>query len=200
MPLSRPSIAPLSLMSACTMIQSPVSLLPSMYTQEMGVSYLPSPAFTWLTILLLRRNLTANVTVLAPNMNPPSRPNFIVNLRTFSGSLSTNVFHDPTSPPTCIQLHVGNDLGPTDVVLDSLFEGAFQVSTKQASAYVTQGNASGTDPWGPGLQRTMNVDFNSTTRSYGWIGWGTWAPWSAYQNGEVLIDSSLADVTLSFLG
>lgn len=164
------------------------------------MSYLPSPGFTWLLKLLLHSNLTANITVLAPNKNPPSRPNFIANLRTFSGSLSANLFHDPTSPPTSIQLHVVNDLGPADVILDSLFEGAFQVATKQASAYVSQGNASVTDPWVPGLERTMNVDFNSTARSYGWIGWGSATPWSAYQDGEVLIDSSLADVTLSFLG
>ncbi|KAH0827548.1 hypothetical protein J3R83DRAFT_4269 [Lanmaoa asiatica] len=146
-------------------------------------------------------NLTASVTVLAPNKNPPLRPNFITNFRTFSGSLSTNLMHDPTSPPTAIQLHVVNDLGPVDVTLDNLFEGAFQVSTKQATASVTQGDASVTDPWVPGQERTMAVDFNSTTRSYGWIGWGNaGTPWSTYQQGEALIDSSLADVSLSFLG
>lgn len=172
-----------------------------MFTQEMGISYSPSAAFTWLLTLLLHSNLVANVTVLAPNKNPPLRPNFIANLRTFSGSLSTNLLHDPTSPPTVIQLHAFNDLGPADVTLDNLFEGAFQVTTKQASASVTQGNANGTDPWALGLQRTFEVDFNSTARSFGWIGWGTAEmPWSAYQQGEALIDTSLADVTLSFLG
>lgn len=109
--------------------------------------------------------------------------------------------HDPTSPPTAIQLHIVNDLGPVDVVLDSLYEGIFQVSTKQASASVTQGNASVPDPWVPGLGRTMVVDSNTTARSEGWIGWGDTGPsWDAYQQGEVLIDSSLADVALSFLG
>ncbi|KAF8558013.1 hypothetical protein OG21DRAFT_1406107 [Imleria badia] len=146
-------------------------------------------------------NLTANVTVLAPNKNPPLRPNFIANLRTFSGSLSTSFLHDPASAATAVQLHVFNDLGPADVTLDSLFEGVFQVSTKQAAASVTQGNASVTDPWVPGLQRTMEVDLNSTARIYGWIGWGNAeTPWNAYEQGEVLVDSSLAHVTLSFLG
>lgn len=134
-------------------------------------------------------------------MSPPLRPNFIANLRTFSGTLSTSVLHDPTSPPTVVQLHVVNDLGPADVILDSLFEGVFEVSTKQASASVTQGNASVPDPWAPGVERTMVVDSNSTARSFGWIGWGTaGTPWNGFQQGEVLVDSSLANVTLSFLG
>lgn len=154
-------------------------------------------------ILLLRSNLTANITVLAPNPNPSMQPNFIANLRTFSGSLTSNVIHDPASSPAIIQLHIVNDLGPADVVIDNLFEGAFQVSTKQASASasVRQGNASATDPKAPGSQRTMNVDFNSTARSYGWIGWGNEAtPWNVFQGGEALIETSLADVTLTFLG
>ncbi|KAG6378140.1 hypothetical protein JVT61DRAFT_13828 [Boletus reticuloceps] len=143
-------------------------------------------------------NLTVNVTILAPNKDPPLRPNFVANLRTFSGSLSTSFLHDPTSPPTAVQLHAFNDLGPSNVILDSLFEGIFQVSTKQAAATVTQGNASVTDPWVPGLPRTMVVGTNLTARSYGWIGWGNME--TPCQQGEVLVDSSLADVTLSFLG
>lgn len=154
-----------------------------------------------LLTLLLCSNLTANVNILAPNENPPPRPNFVANLRTFSGVLTTNFLHDPASPPAIVQLRAVNDLGPVDVTLDSLFEGIFQVSTKQATASITQGNASVTDPWVPGLARTMQTDLNSTERSYGWIGWGDeGALWNAYQLGEVLIDSSLADVTLSFLG
>jgi hypothetical protein len=183
------------------MIPSLSPRLPSMYTREMGVSYLPPPAFTQFLTLLLCSNLTANVTILSPNEDPPLRPNFIASLRTFSGSLSASFLHDPTSPPTALQLSVLNDLGPADVTLDSLFEGVFQVSTKQAAAFVTQGNASVTDPWVPGLERTIQIALNTTERSYGWIGWGNAGTlWNAYQQGNVLIDSSLAEVSLSFLG
>lgn len=150
--------------------------------------------------IIFASNLTANVTVLAPNKNPPLRPNFIASLRTFSGSLSTSFLHDPSSAPTAIQLNVFNDLGPADVTLDSLYEGVFQVSTKQATASVTQGNASVPDPWVPGVPRTMETDVNSTARLYGWIGWGNTGAPNAYEQGEVLVDSSLADVTVSFLG
>lgn len=146
-------------------------------------------------------NLTANVTILASNKNPPLRPNFIANLRTFSGSLSTNFLHDPNSSATAVKLQVSNDLGPTNVTLDSLFQGVFQVSTKQATVSVTQGTSSVTDPWVPGLPRTMLMEVNSTTRSNGWIGWGDMeTSCNAFQQGEVLVDTSLADATLLFLG
>lgn len=115
--------------------------------------------------------------------------------------MSTSFLHDPTSPPTALQLSVLNDLGPADVTLDSLFEGVFQVSTKQAAASVTRGTASGLDPWVPGQERTMEIALNTTQRTYGWIGWGNAGTlWNAYQQGNVVIDSSLADVSLSFLG
>jgi hypothetical protein len=145
-------------------------------------------------------NLTANVTMLARNKNPPMRPNFIANLRTFSGHLSTNFLHDPASSPTALQLHAFNDLGPSNVTLDNLFQGIFQVSTKQAFASVTQGSASVPDPSGSEGQRTMVTNLNSTERLYGWIGWGQESVWNGYQQGEVLVDTSLADVALTLLG
>lgn len=129
------------------------------------------------------------------------QPNFIASLRTFSGSLSASFLHDPASPATALQLRALNDLGSADVTLDQLFEGVFQVSTKQAFASVTLGNASVSDPWAPGQERKIETALNTTERSYGWIGWGdAGALWNAYQQGNVVIDSSLADVTLSFLG
>jgi len=128
------------------------------------------------------------------------RPNFIANLRTFSGHLSTNFLHDPASSPTALQLHAFNDLGPSNVTLDNLFQGIFQVSTKQAFASVTQGSASVPDPSGSEGQRTMVTNLNSTERLYGWIGWGQESVWNGYQQGEVLVDTSLADVALTLLG
>jgi len=100
-----------------------------------------------------------------------------------------------------MELSILNDLGPVDVTLDSLFEGLYQVSTKQAVTSVTQGSATMPDPWASGLGRTMVTYSNSSARSIGWIGWGD-VPmsWNGYQQGEILVDSSLADVTLSFLG
>ncbi|KIJ67959.1 hypothetical protein HYDPIDRAFT_83371 [Hydnomerulius pinastri MD-312] len=156
---------------------------------------------TFLSVNTGNSNLTANVIVLAPNKEPPNRPNFIANLRTFYGTLTASLVHDPTSPPTVIKVTAENDLGPSSLTLDQLFQGVFQASTKQASAKVSQGSANGTDPWGSGMERTWDLDFNSTARMYGWIGWGDKpAFWTDDQQGQVDVQTSLANVTLSFDG
>ncbi|KAG9316399.1 hypothetical protein JVU11DRAFT_2432 [Chiua virens] len=176
-------------------VMAPISANISLYND-------PSVPFpTTLDVHTGNSNLTVDVTVFAPNENPPSRPNFVANVRTFSGFLSTNVLHQPNTPQSVIQLHVINDLGPTDVVLDNLFQGLFQVTTKQGIASVSQGSASVPDPWVPNVSRAFDVDFNTTSRKYGWIGWGNpTPPWNGYLQGEAVIDTSLANVTLSFLG
>ncbi|KAL4074172.1 hypothetical protein J3A83DRAFT_4358002 [Scleroderma citrinum] len=159
-----------------------------------------SPYPTFLHLDTGNSNLTAMVTLIAPNTGPPTRPNFIADMRTFYGTLSTTVAHDPSSPPTAIKLHTENGVGPSNVVLDEKFQGVFQVTTKQAAAIVSQGNAMSIDPWNTGLQRNMVASVNSTARMDGWIGWGSPPSWDPEQEGEVIVDSSLADVTLFFRG
>ncbi|KIJ18945.1 hypothetical protein PAXINDRAFT_166859 [Paxillus involutus ATCC 200175] len=167
-----------------TLYNDPTSLFPTFLDMNTGNS-----------------NLTANITVLARNKAPPPRPNFIVILRTFYGSLTTRLVHDPSSPPTAIKLRAENDLGPASVTLDKLFEGLFQATTKQAAAVVNYGNANVVDPWGSGMGRSMDLDLNTTARVDGWIGWGDKpAFWSVEQQAQATVDTSLANVTLSFLG
>jgi hypothetical protein len=156
---------------------------------------------TFAAVTTGNNNLTVDITVLAPNPAPPPRLNFVINLRTFSGSLTTSLVHDPSSPSTSIQLRAENDLGPSSVTLDELFGGSFQVTTKQAAAATELGDASVLDPWGSGEARNMDVDLESIARIYGWIGWGDRTPyWSAGQQAQVMVDTSLANATLSFLG
>ncbi|KAF9244969.1 hypothetical protein BU15DRAFT_41643 [Melanogaster broomeanus] len=156
---------------------------------------------TFLDLTTGNSNLTSDITVLAPNEDPPQRNNFVINIRTFSGSLTTTLVHDPSSPPTSIKLRTENDLGPSSVTLDKLFEGLFQVTTKQSAAVVNLGDASVEDPWGSGTMRNLDVDFDSVARVYGWIGWGARPPyWSVDQLAQVMVDTSLANATLSFLG
>ncbi|KAH7888532.1 hypothetical protein F5I97DRAFT_1804018 [Phlebopus sp. FC_14] len=185
-------------------IQAPIHANITLYND-------PKSAFpTFLEMNTGDNNLMANITVLAPNKSPPSRPNFIADLRTFYGTLTTSLVHDPSSPATAIKLRAENDLGPSYVTLDQRFEGVFQASTKQAAANVDPGDLSlgGTDPWsataggnGDSGSRNWVVDFNSTSRVYGWIGWGQRPTyWTVDQQGEVVVDTSLANVTLSFGG
>ncbi|KAI6046043.1 hypothetical protein EDC04DRAFT_3015578 [Pisolithus marmoratus] len=146
-------------------------------------------------------NLTSMLTLFAPNKMQPLRPNFIANMRTFYGTLNSTVVHDPSSPPTSIKIRAENGLGPSSVTLDEKFQGIFQVTTKQARALVTQGDAQSTDPWMPNLQRNMLTSINSTARMDGWIGWGDQPQfWDVSQVGEVVVETSLADASLYFLG
>ncbi|KAF9222582.1 hypothetical protein BS17DRAFT_707982 [Gyrodon lividus] len=176
-------------------IMAPINANVSLYND-------PKSVFpTFLDMNTGNGNLTANVVVLAPNKEPPPRPNFVANLRTFLGSLTTSIVHHPSSPPTATKLRAENGLGPCNVTLDNLFEGLFQATTKQAVAVVQQGNANVTDPWGSGMGRQLDVEFNSTSRLNGWIGWGNRPEyWGVEQQAQVLVDTSLADVTLFFLG
>lgn len=139
------------------------------------------------------------VTLVAPGNGPAMRPNFIANMRTFYGTLSASLVHDPSSPPASIKLHAENGIGPSNVILDEKFQGIFQVTTKQAAAIVSQGDATSIDPWNPELQRNLVTAVNTTDRKEGWIGWGD-PPGYLEQTGEVVVDSSLADVTLYFRG
>lgn len=144
-------------------------------------------------------NLTAMVTLITPSNGPAMRPNFIADMRTFYGTLSTTLVHDPSSLPASIKLHAENGIGPSNVILDEKFQGVFQVTTKQAAAVVSQGDATSINPWNPELQRNLVTAVNTTDRKEGWIGWGN-SPGYLEQTGEVIVDSSLADVTLFFRG
>jgi hypothetical protein len=142
--------------------------------------------------------LTVNVTLNSPNKGPPLRPNFIANLRTFSGTVTADFVHDSSSPPTAIKLRVENDLGLSNVTLDEKYQGVFQASTKLGSVAVTRGTALSSDPWSQSLLRNFMLQYNSDVRSYGWIGWGSNFP--GEQQGEVVVETSIANCTLSFAG
>ncbi|KAG1734679.1 uncharacterized protein EDB91DRAFT_1146264 [Suillus paluster] len=146
-------------------------------------------------------NLTANVTLNSPNQNPPVRPNFIANLRTFSGQATASFVHDPTSPPTAIKLRLENDLGPATVTFDEKYQGVFQVNTKLGTVAVTQGATSSSDPWAVALVRNYALEYVSSTRAYGWIGWGPRSgSFLTEQQGEIVLETSIADCTLFFDG
>ncbi|KAI6121479.1 hypothetical protein F5141DRAFT_1186698 [Pisolithus sp. B1] len=156
---------------------------------------------TFLAIDTGNSNLTSMLTLSAPNEVQPQRPNFIASMRTFYGTLNSTIVHDPSSPPTSIKVHAENGVGPSSLTLDDKFQGIFQVTTKQARALVAKGNAQSMDPWAPDLQRDMVTAINSTARMEGWIGWGDQPQyWDLSQQGEVVVDTSLADASLYFLG
>jgi hypothetical protein len=146
-------------------------------------------------------NLTANVTLNAPNKNPLQRPNFIANMRTFYGHATASFVHDPTSPPTALNLRLENDLGPVNVSFDQYFQGYFQASTKLGVVSVIQGTASSSDPFDSTLDRNFLLSYISDTRTFGWIGWGSHSGgFLQEQIGEVVVETSIANCTLFFDG
>jgi hypothetical protein len=176
-------------------IQAPINVNASLFND-------PDLMFpTYLEVNTGNSNLTANVTLNAPNRSPPQRPNFIVNMRTFNGQATASFVHDPTSPPTAMKLRLENDLGPVNVVLDHYFQGLFQANAKLGTASVIQGTASSLDPFDPTLDRNFFLNYVSDTRTYGWIGWGpdSW-DFLEQQIGEVVVETSIANCTLFFDG
>ncbi|KAG1775390.1 hypothetical protein EV702DRAFT_973138 [Suillus placidus] len=176
-------------------IQAPININASLFND-------PDSSFpTYLEVNTGSSNLTANVTLNAPNRSPPQRPNFIANMRTFYGQATASFAHDPTSPPAAIKLRLENDLGPVNVMIDQYFQGLFQASTKLGAVSVTQGTASSSDPFDATLGRSFSLDYISDTRTYGWIGWGP-NPGGFLQEqiGEVVVETSIADCTLFFDG
>ncbi|KAH7913907.1 hypothetical protein BJ138DRAFT_1123987 [Hygrophoropsis aurantiaca] len=154
---------------------------------------------TFLDLTTGNGNLTANVTVLAPNKFSSPRLNFIANARTFNGGLSLNMVHDPSSPPAAIKLQVANGYADANVKMDEKFEGVFQASTKLANANVHQGSAYSFDYWNPDLERTFNIDYQTSTRFLGWIGWGE-RPLINQEPGQVVVETSFGNAVLSFDG
>ncbi|KAG2150535.1 hypothetical protein DEU56DRAFT_729003 [Suillus clintonianus] len=176
-------------------IQAPINVNISLFNDP--DSYLP----TYVEVSTGSSNLTANVTLNAPNRSPPQRPNFLANMRTFYGEATASFVHAPTSPPAVLKLRLENDLGPANVMFDQYFQGVFQASTKLGVVSVTQGAASSMDPYDATLIRGFSEDFVSNTRTYGWIGWGSRSGnFLGGQMGEVVVETSIANCTLYFDG
>ncbi|KAH7929862.1 hypothetical protein BV22DRAFT_1029053 [Leucogyrophana mollusca] len=175
-------------------IQAPITANISLYNSPQ------SDYPTYLDISTGNGNLTANVTVLAPNKFSAPRPNFIANTRTFNGGLSVNIVHDPSSPPTTIKVRATNDLAPAKVTLDEKYEGVFQVNTLLGSAAVVRGSVPSIDPWNEDLDRQFDVDYSTDSRVLGWIGWGERPMDGFEQPGQVVVETSLGDAHLSFDG
>ncbi|KIK44590.1 hypothetical protein CY34DRAFT_802458 [Suillus luteus UH-Slu-Lm8-n1] len=176
-------------------IQAPININATLFND-------PDSNFpTYIEVNTGSSNLTANVTLNAPNKNPLQRPNFIANMRTFYGQATASFVHDPTSPPTALNLRLENDLGPVNVSFDQYFQGYFQASTKLGVVSVTQGNASSSDPFDSTLDRNFFLSYISDTRTFGWIGWGPHSGgFLQEQIGEVVVETSIANCILFFDG
>lgn len=123
------------------------------------------------------------------------------------------VSHAPSSPPSMYGLRASNNLGATNVTVDSKFEGMFDVQTKFDTVDVLKGPdaASLVDPYGSSQKRHYAYDLDTDSRVVGWVGWKSrpkrisprWLKRGLHKHhhgplrqGFLIIDSSLSPVAL----
>jgi len=129
---------------------------------------------------------------------------FMTSLKTFNAQLRASVTHDESTPPSEFYLRATNYLAETCITLDPKYVGTFDLQTKLATASVKGGDEKNTvaDPLGAGRKRGYQFDLLSSTRIFGWIGWGSRPGPATRRNhqGHVEIASSHSSVSLQLDG
>jgi hypothetical protein len=137
-----------------------------------------------------------------------------IGANTFNNALHLIVTHDELSLPSAYNLKAFNAGGPSSVIVDSKFEGTFDVQARFSSVDITKGPDAGDldDPYGSGHRRLYDYDLSTKSRVVGWVGWRPrqkrrikrsnkrWKPekrgrWEPGQ-GSLVIQSSLNPVGL----
>jgi len=155
---------------------------------------------TFLSLDTGNSEITANVTLMAPRIrkilrNPPP-PQFFTTMKTFNAPLTVDIVHHPSTLPAPLQLRAQNNVAECKVILDSKFEGTFDLQTKLSSADLDD-DVVAVDPSGMSRQRSYFYDHASSNRKFGWVGWGDRPKkWDPSRQGHVEIISSLSPVLL----
>jgi hypothetical protein len=124
-------------------------------------------------------------------------------MKTFNAQLKASVTHDESTPPSEFHLHATNYLAETYITLDPKYVGTFDLQTKLATASVKEGDENAVvDPSGGGGKRGYQFDLLSSTRIFGWVGWGSRPGPTTKQThqGYVEIVSSHSSVSLQLEG
>lgn len=128
---------------------------------------------------------------------------FLTTLRTFNAQIVASVTHDTSSPPSEFHLRATNYLAETWITLDPKYEGTFDLQTKLATASLKVDN--GTNVVNHPLEngkRGYAFDHSSSSRIFGWVGWGSRPGPTTQQNyqGHVEVVSSHGSVVLQLDG
>lgn len=124
---------------------------------------------------------------------------FQTSIKTFGAPLNVSVSYDKSTPTSELHLRAQNNLAESHVSLDPKYEGTFDLQTKLSSAVVTRQDKKVlvTDPSGQNRQRHLEYDHTSSTRMFGWVGWGQRPRTTRKtQQGHVEIASSHSPVYL----
>jgi len=129
---------------------------------------------------------------------------FLTSMRTFNAQLNVSVTHTESTPPSEFHLRASNYLANTYITLDPKYQGTFDLQTKLAKASVKENNGTNlvADPSGHGGKRSYQLDHWSSTRIFGWVGWGSRPGPITFENrqGHVEAVSSHSPVSLQLDG
>ena len=140
-------------------------------------------------MLINSSTINANITLnsLTKTSIPNSSPAFAAQVTNFDGPLQIDVAYGNTSLPSPFQLTVRNNVAPSIISMDSIFQGCFNAQAKLSRVFV-QYNQKNT-------LRTLDSDRSMQDTAMGWIGKG---PKSVACNSFVNILSALGPVNLTF--
>lgn len=139
-------------------------------------------------------NVTLHSNSKDPNDYPPA---FQSSVRTIDGNVVASFFHDPSLQASCLQLDAKTNNKQAQVFVDNVYQGTFDVNTMLGNADF-DADAAAIDPSGKNRNRTVDYDYTSNSRLYGWVGWGdrVYGGSDHEASGHISVTTSLNEASL----
>jgi len=157
---------------------------------------------TFLTLDTGNGAIDAQIQLVAPLPPHHHHANFQTSIKTFNATLNANVTYDSSTLPSEFRLRAQNNLADSKITLDPKYQGTFDIQTKLSLAEVWLRDVTPlVDPLGENRNRHYQYDYTSSTRKFGWVGWGKRpGPEKHSHQGHVEISSSHSPVVLQLDG
>ncbi|KAL5528537.1 hypothetical protein ACEPAF_7673 [Sanghuangporus sanghuang] len=152
---------------------------------------------TQLSVETGNSNISLNVNLQSgTNGTGYCTPIYMTSVMAFNGAINAAYYHDPSVVASTLYVRAINSVEPAHVFVDSVFQGTYDVHTTLADAIVER-TVDLDDPAGQGRNRSFQDSYVSTSRAYGWVGWGLRPDDErALQQGQIEIVSSLSPAVL----
>ncbi|KAL5523659.1 hypothetical protein ACEPAG_7832 [Sanghuangporus baumii] len=152
---------------------------------------------THLSVETGNSNISLNVNLQSgTNGTGYCTPIYMTSMMTFNGAINVAYYHDPSIVASTLYVRAINSVEPAHVFVDRVFQGTYDVRTTLADAAVER-TVDLEDPAGEGRNRSFQDSYVSTSRAYGWVGWGPRpVDGRALQQGQIEIVSNLSPAVL----
>ena len=108
-------------------------------------------------------NSSITLNALTTTSIPSPSPAFAAQVTNFDGPIHIDVAYGNASLPSPFQLNVQNNVAPSIIFMDSIFQGCFNAQAKLSQVSVhAQKNSS----------RTLDYDTSTSDTAMGWVGKG----------------------------